>query len=547
MKKTIFMLCLLFCYYQIVQAQNRSFGTLPLARVQQTGVWTEGPIDSLAYQRALGVYERLLQARGDFRYPVPIFSMKNQEKSVAYINYDAIEVTLETKAYEVCASFGEAEMDGAIAFLLGHELTHYYEKHAWREGFVYEHQDLNIGLNLDTLADAAAQETEADYLGGFLAYSAGYGFFDKGDVMMDRLYAAYQLPEQIPNYPSLSDRKAMSKRSAEKLSSLVDIFEMANWLTAVGKYSEALTYYRYLLMHYQSRETYNNVGVAALLDALQYFRESELKYSYPVELDLTSITSRGAAEENTSAQLLRQALLHFDAAISLDPDYAPAYLNKACAHALLGDSQRAHFYAAIEGKAATTRGKFPKTANDIDILLGILAANAGDTIQATTLFHAAANKGSSLAAHNLAILQNQPIPESPSARSSILQETIEDENIASLSHNLRVRLSKDVYVNPNTALFRQSRPGGQEGQSRVLIHEDPKTGTRLFFHVTNDDYTGESGRGIRIGSSYQAVLEEYGLPPKHIATPKGQLLVYSKNIFILDADNKVKRWVNYQL
>ncbi len=547
MKNSLLFLALLYCFFQQVEAQDRSFGTLPLARVQQPLDEQGGPIDSVAYRRAKAVYERLRQARGDFRYPVPTFSMKNQKRSVAYIDYGAMEVTLEAEAYKVCASFGEAEMDGAIAFLLGHELTHYYEKHAWREGFVYEFKDLNIGILLDTLADDVAQETEADYLGGFLAYSAGYGFFDKGDRMMERLYTAYNLPEQLPGYPSLSDRKTLSKRSAERLSSLIDVFEMANWLTAVGKYSEALAYYRYLLMHYQSRETYNNVGVAALLDALQYFRESELKYAYPVELDLTSITSRGATAEDKREELLKQALLHFDAAISLDPNYAPAYLNKACAHALLGDSERAYFYAAVEGKAATERGGFDQTATDIDILLGILAAKAGDKAQATTLFQAAADKESKLAAYNLAILQEQPTAAAPSARSSLLQETIEDRDIASLRANLRVRLSKDVYINPHTALFRQSRPGGETGQSRVLIHENPRNEARIFFHVTNEDYTGESGRGIRIGSSYDEVLEEYGSSPKRIATPNGQLLVYSKNIFVLGADNQVKRWVNYQL
>lgn len=545
MKTHILLFFSLFCLASLL-AQDRSFGTLPMASVGRPSLVATGPIDSMAYHRALSVYERLTKARGDFRFPVPNFAMKKEEKSVAYINYYDMEVTLEAKAYDVCASFGETEMDGAIAFLLGHELTHYYEKHAWREGFVYEHQDLEIGLQLDTLADAAVQETEADYLGGFLAYSAGYGFFDKGDEMMSRLYAAYRLPDQIPGYPSLNDRKLMSRRSAEKLSKLIDVFEMANLLTAVGKYSEALSYYRYLLMHYQSRETYNNIGVTVLLDALQYFREGELKYKYPILLDLETITARGGQKDSLREQMIRQALLHFNGAISLDPLYAPAYLNKACAYALLGDIERAKFYAAVEGKAAAQRGNFPKTASDIDVLLAILADQEGGTSRAKELFETAAEKGSTLATHNLKILLNEPIPSPPPPGISLSQETIEGQNLAILSRRLRVRLSKDVNVSDN-ALFRQSIPGGETGKSRVFIHQHPRTAAKLYFHLTNEDYTGESGRGIKIGDTQEQLIQAYQQPLRTIETPNGQLLVYNKNIFILDANNKVKRWAVYQL
>lgn len=543
-------LCLLLglIFLSSLAAQNRSFGTLPMARVTDPSAVNMGPIDSSAYQRALKVYERLAQARGDFRFPVPDFAMKNEKKSVAYINYYDMEVTLESKAYEVCASFGEAEMDGAIAFLIGHELTHYYEKHAWREGFVYEHQDLDIGLQLDSLADGAAQESEADYLGGFLAYSAGYGFFDKGDQMMDRLYAAYRLPEQIPGYPSLSDRKLMSQRSAEKLARLVDVFEMANLLTAVGKYKEALSYYRYLLMHYQSRETYNNVGVSTLLDAMQYFREGELKFKYPIQLDLESITARGGGEEGLRERMIRQALLHFDGAISLDPNYAPAYLNKACAFALLGDVERAKFYASVEGKAAAERGKYPKTATDIDILLGILADQAGDVALAGQYFQTAAERGSKLAAHNYNVLKQAPPPPPAPASFSLSQETIEGHELAILSRRLRVRLNKDVGISDHVQ-FRQSKPGGDAGQSHVFIHElnSPEKREKLYFHLTQENYTGESGRGIKIGDTYDALVAAYGQPLRTLETPNGSISVYNKNIFILDAQNKVKRWAVYQL
>ncbi|MBK6949034.1 MAG: hypothetical protein IPH16_14130 [Haliscomenobacter sp.] len=165
-------------------AQERSFGTLPLAQKTKTSSLSGGRLaDSSGYRKALNVYNKLVQARGDFRFPVPAFLMTREENRVAGINYDQLEIVLEEKAYKVCATYG-AQSDAAMAFLLGHELTHYYEKHAWRRGFAADYRDLPIGLKLDSLLDGAANETEADYLGGFLAYSAGYGLFDKGADLM---------------------------------------------------------------------------------------------------------------------------------------------------------------------------------------------------------------------------------------------------------------------------------------------------------------------------------------------------------------------------
>ncbi|MBK9643250.1 MAG: hypothetical protein IPO72_18700 [Saprospiraceae bacterium] len=172
------------------------------------------------------------------------------------------------KAYDACLPYGDA----AIAFLLGHELTHYYEKHAWRSGFAGNNNDLKASRSLKVdNNDMVSNEIEADYLGGFLAYSAGFGLFDKGGEIIKSVYKDYKMKDDIDGYPSLQDRVELSKRSASKLESLIDAFEMANMLNATGKFEEAKYYYKYILMHYQSREIYNNVGAANLYEMAQLF------------------------------------------------------------------------------------------------------------------------------------------------------------------------------------------------------------------------------------------------------------------------------------
>jgi len=543
MKKFLFLLLPIFCLPVLSFAQERSFGTLPLAqKPNASALRGPGMEDSPQYARSLAIYNKLVQARGDFRYPVPDFFMRREERRVAGIDYDRLEIILEEKAYEVCAGFG-SDTDAAIAFLLGHELAHYYEKHAWNKGFVAEYKDLEIGsLKLDSLADAARRETEADYLGGFLAYSAGFGLFDKGDEMLNRLYKSYGLPEKMDGYPSLADRKALGKRSAELLTRLVDVFDMANLLVATGKYAEAYQFYRYILMQYQSRETYNNLGVAAVLDAMQYFNPNELKFRFPLELDLESRASKGDGMATARERMLRQAILHFDAAISLDPNYAPAYVNKAGAYALLADPVRARFYAATEAKQAALRGQFPKSAIDADILLGILDYREGKVDQADTLFSRAEQQGSALAEYNLKVLRNQPIDAEISAPVGLVRERIAGKALSELTNEPPYDPKKTMPIGASIDFYQYST---FDEPALFFYGHNTRNGDVHFYHLTQKGYTGKTARGISLGQSRADIEAKYGKPGKTVETPRGQIMVYKAILFILGPDGKLERWANY--
>ena len=132
--------------------------SIPLAQTTDTFGAPATSITDNAYQRAKQVFDKLVEARGDYRYLVPDFLLLDLEESVAFMNYDLLQVQLEQKAYNVCEAFG----DPALAFLLGHELTHYYEKHGWRRGFASEYSDLPIGIQIKGMLDKVANETEAD-------------------------------------------------------------------------------------------------------------------------------------------------------------------------------------------------------------------------------------------------------------------------------------------------------------------------------------------------------------------------------------------------
>jgi tetratricopeptide (TPR) repeat protein len=503
---------------------------------------TAKKIDSVQYRRALNIYNRLVQARGDFRFPVPSFSLVAEERRVAGIDYDQLSIVLEEKALAVCNSFG-TDADAAIAFLLAHELTHYYEKHAWRSGFADENRDLKIGIEMNKLADDAANETEADYLGGFLAYSAGYGVFQRGAEIIQSLYRAYGLKNEIPGYPSLSDRQALSRRTAERLVALVDVFEMANLLSVTGKYKLAFEYYRFLLQEYQSREIYNNLGVTATLDALEL--SATPKYRYPIQLDLESSAEKAGMPAPDAPELkekFRQAILLFDAAISLDPNYAPAYLNKACVYALMGDLARARFYANTEARQASKTGNYPKVAQDIDVLMGIIEARSNNTKAAQTLFTNAEKAGSALAKINLRVLLKQPalkeIPPSP----TLGIEKIDNLSLQEVVADLRYDPKKKVNIGSRLEFLQNPNIGAASHLFINLLNNAEK----IVFHLTNPTNVGKTARGIGIGETRANIVKQYGEPARSLETPRGQIMVYPNILFIIGKEGKLERWANYQ-
>lgn len=519
---------LIFLYSKaILPAQDRSFGTLPLVQNSNTRVSDQSKIvGTTEYYKALEVFQKLVQARGDFRLPVPKFSLLNGEYRVAFIDYDKLEIVLENKAYKVCEAFGD-QKEAAIAFLLGHELTHYYEKHAWRREFIYDFKDLPIGKELAGLHDDVIHETEADYLGGFLAYSSGFGLFDKTSELIQNLYAAYKLPDTIKGYPSLQDRKILSRRSAEKLSYLVDLFEMANYLNAIGFYEEALQYYAYVLQQYSSRELYNNLGATALMCALKLFDPAELKYRYFTELDLESSASRGSADTIKRNSYLQQAILHFDAAISLDPDYAPAYFNKAVAYALLNDLNRARFYAESEALNRATPGKFQKTATDAEILIAVLDAREGHTEVAREKLKRLASTGQLMAQLNLDVLEGPSTSKKLGTlkyKSTKVPVSLDEITKAlELGDDLPVdtiittKLDKNLNFHQNNPF----KPGVQ-----VKISENLSANRQIVFLSYKDVDPKENDPALRPGTEREQIISAYGPPSQIVETPNGQLLVY---------------------
>lgn len=498
------------------------------------------PAAQYKYDIAKKVFDDLLLARGDLRQQPPALIMTDGSQFIAWMDPDAVHIGIEELAYDVCRSFG-ADSLNALAVLMAHELTHYYEKHDWSRNFAHGNKGLAAAEHVHNLDEGLKQEIQADHIGGFLAFSAGYNSYNLMPELLPALYKAYGLPEELRGYPSLPERIQLSLNAMKQLRELQTVFETAGFLVMLGRYESAATYYQRILEDYQSREVYNNAGVNYALAALSYFSKSEMPYVLPLELDqnsrLHNLKTAQAERVRQRQALLGRAQQQFDRVLSLDPNYALGYLNKASVHALAGEWEDAEFWCR-KGKRLNDEAH---TA-DFIMLEGIIAAMQADKDKAQQLFEVAKAAGSSLAGLNLQIDQ-EARRETSGYEPGPSQEVIDGTSLATFMAAPSVDKEVPLLKNSKAVLC-----GAKVlPHSRIWLHYAKDGKEYAVVHWCDEDSTAKSQKGIYSGSAAEEVTAAYGAPQRIVAHPEGAVWVYATHslLFLIDSADTVKSWGAY--
>lgn len=515
------------------------------------------------YQHVKRIFDRLVEARGDRSMRAPELIWTVEASNGAFYQPGTNQITFEEKAYDVCTGFGD-RTDNALAYILAHELIHYYKQHGWEAAFArtFEGEEMTAAV-VETLRDMKRQETESDLLGGFLAYTAGYNTVGIAPELLPALYRKYNWPKDNPKYPTLDERILLAKTTEKELTTLIRMFETANCLVAVERFEDATQYYDHILSFYKSRELVNNLGVTACMAAMKLFETGSLKYLYPLELDAESrvrLGTKGIDDEVDVKKVRRDSLLnlaisHFQDAIFLDRDYHTARLNLASAHALLAlsnagrgeDEEFNYDYASLYARQVVRRAD--KTADaklkaDAQCLMGIIADLNGEG-DAEALFEAAKKK-SVLAEYNLAVMKNiKPALQVSRKPKGLIAEQIEDFDM----DRFILRPAPDTMVNLSGEQRRQwgFKQKGLE-QSRIFLDFISRN-QYAFFQFTDIGYKGQTQLGLKIGASRQDILDKYLSPDRELQLPNGHLMIYGADqiIFWMDQDKKLSRWCVYRL
>ncbi len=513
------------------------------------------------YEHAKRIFDRLVEARGDRSLKTPELLWTVEASNGAAYQPGTNQITFEEKAYNVCATFG-ANTDNALAYILAHELVHYYKQHGWEAAFAKKFRDEEMTEAVkEQVRDMKRQETESDLLGGFLAYTAGYNTVGIAPEFLPALYKEYGWPEANPKYPTLEERILLAKTTEKELTNLIRMFETANMLVAIERYEDAVHYYDHILSFYKSRELVNNIGVVNCMAALKLFDKDAVKYLYPLELDAESRVRLGSKGVDTPAgrkqlrdSLLNAAIGHFQESMSLDRDYHTARLNLASAHALLAlsnagmgeDEEFNYDFAFLYAKQVVRRAEKAEEAKlkaDAVNLLGIIAARTGEG-DAQALFESAMDL-SPLAAYNLRILKDI-LPETAFSRKpkELMPEQVDDFDMDIF---IRRPLPDTMIVVPGADKRQWGFKTKDLESSRILL--DYVSRDRYsFFQFTDPGYEGKTQLGLKTGATRQEILAKYLQPDREVQLPNGHLLVYGADqiIFWLDQDQKLARWCVYR-
>lgn len=292
------------------------------------------------------VLNHLYTTNGNFsKIHCPRIELTTDKKRVAAYYPRQHKIVVETAVLEVCQSFGSDSLS-ALAFILGHELTHAYQKHS------HPTDDNTSYLGFHKSANSAIKiEQEADIHGLFNAYLAGYKAIDLLPDLMSRLYTAYDLVGvQQDGYPSLEERKASAYTVQKEVTTLIQLYDGATYLSAIGKQDLAAACYEYIAQFYQGKEVYNNIGVNFALDAINFSPKDVDLLLYPLELDWTARIKKPKTTRGTEIlsrqelayrnQQLQQALIHLEKVHAFDPNHFSTQLNLMCVWNLMGDYQR---------------------------------------------------------------------------------------------------------------------------------------------------------------------------------------------------------------
>lgn len=484
---------------------------------------------SMAYSNDIHhIFHQLTEAVGDQSRNLPTLKIRPGKSKVAAYSSEKNTIFIDQVALDICRQFGEQEAS-AIAFLIAHELTHFYQKHDWTES----------GFATTFLSGAKrydrhkANEKEADIYGAFISYLAGYQTVTIIPNLLSRIYEVYELDdEKLLAYPNLKERQAVSHEVCQQVKTLIQVYETGNFLFALHQLEEAYYCYQYVSKFIRCKEVFNNLGATALYAATSIQNYQSENYAYPIALD-PHLPLRSPAEL-TKNELLSTAIEQLSNAVAYDPTYYSAFINLACAYEL-NNQQKAY-------QSLTTKLKqlplSQKQQAQLLILEGIVAAKQQNR-QAKSLFQQARKMShhsfiKQLAKYNEQLTLGKRVKTKYVARKTSIEDQIEGYNM--LTH--RPTTNQSVWLNSQTTVL-------EIGEMQQSLFATINQHQLLWTRHTN----AATVQNVKVGMKATAIFEAYGTTEQTINSVGGNWLIHAEKglIFEIDEKDRVVAWGIFML
>lgn len=301
------------------------------------------------------VFKQLITVFGSTKSVPEIVLVKKGKTAIAPAKYTPKpipKIEIDVALYKICQSFGKDSLN-AIALVLSHELTHYYNDHLFCSDYAFANLNKNNPQLAKTIQNASLfsrkeKETEADIKGFFFAAAAGFQPYGLQEKLIEKIYKIYNLPDIQNGYPTKQQRKIIAQSAETEAARLYGYFKAGLKALEEKKYDEAISAFKSANGKIPYRENLNNMGVArvrkALLLKLKNSEEDKFpdRFLYPIEIENKSrlnkeITRSLDDNSDEMEKLLKDAQMEFQEAISLDPSFTKGYINLACVLDLLGN------------------------------------------------------------------------------------------------------------------------------------------------------------------------------------------------------------------
>lgn len=518
------------------------------------------------------VYFDIINAIGRLDPTAPKIVPRRSSTLTAQITPDG-EIHIGDKFIEVCRSMGKDSLN-AMALVIGHELAHHYAEHFWVKDYGTAYAELGWGQKIKgtfkDVKELGVYESQADEFGMFFAYVAGYNTLGLAADLYQHIYDAYGLPDTLPGYPSLEERKQIAQLSEERVKQLIHVFEtgkLLNILSTVetGQYRQYLLgkasecYEHIINEKFTSREMYNNLGISYMLMAMGLMDDDEIEFSYPVVLDDDSrlydteeagtkgVLGFGNTEEQIE-HYLEQAKRYFNHAKELDKHYVPPYINLANVYDLRKEYDDAEYMANKAHKIAQEQEKSKLVASAQEIQ-GIVLYHINEKGDAIKKLEEAKKNGSKLSDFNLAVMKGQS-PDFINNKKLSVFLTAKEERID----------NKTMYEVFSETDFYSDNLIKLQGDSRIIKVDKYKANlyvvdctdrecpwNNVVLYQTKDDYDKPTSKDIYIHDNLDKVLKAYGKPESIVPAANHDYYVFpgSNIIFKISAQDKVEGWTIY--
>jgi len=464
--------------------------------------------------------------------------------------------------------FGNKGID-IVAVLLSHELMHHYLGHRTNEGVkgkIY-FSDSTFKAFFKKLPETnknniiKSQEIQADKKGMYYAYIAGYDPADLWPEFIDKYWQV--CPWNTEEYLPKEERRNIAMDVVKQMEQLLPVYDAAVNLYLTNRFELAGKLFDYISIDLKSRRILFNAGTAYASAALEYFPDSINKYIFPFQFDSDSLfadqdisrtvkrsTLPGVDSVKMRRDLLNKAERIYRDALTIDPGYAPLYMNIACIYFLLGKNIAAiTMLQDAEEKALNKMDTktyalclmFTGIMSDINKVSKVGRNDAKKKFEDAQNF----NPDLKIITYNMKVLNGEDIsqesgeklpPPSQSEKEAICNYLL--DRLGGLLYGIKPVVKIPEFNNMKVTIV--------EKEYYKALKIELGSGEGYFFISTKTNYKGKTSRPphLEIGSSAELVRIHYGRPFSIKNSPAAEFLVYWKNeiIFKLDPNGVIKGW-----